>query len=142
MSDVLCSSCKRLRSDLEQSLKKVAALTHIDKENRLKPSSHFPGKYLSPKSLKKKKQNVTQERMNNMRLLKKYDSVNVTLNEDQHNEMCTVVDQTNKVGSKNLDDLFVEGDKEGVGQAIRSIWKNDVRNIKREFEDDQKQNGE
>ena len=111
MSDVLCSSCKHLRSDLEQSLKKASTLTPNEKENHLKSSSHFPEKYLSPKSLKKKRSNVNYERANDKRLLKKYENADVTLNEDQHDGMCDAIDKINSIGSDCLDSIFAEGDK-------------------------------
>lgn len=138
MSEVLCSSCKRLRSDLEQSLKKKSCLAQNEK---VKSCSHFPEKYLSPKSLKKKRQNINYERTNDKRLLKKYGDVDVTLNEDQHYQMCDIIEQINNTGSKSLDDIFVEGDKHGVRPALQAIWKNDQQNIKKEFHNDQRQNG-
>ena len=141
MNAVLCSACKRLRSDLDQTLKRMITVSSDEKENRLKPCSHFPEKYLSPKSLKKKRQNINYERTVDKRLLKKYENTDVTLNEEQHDEMCSIVEQINLVGSKCLEELLVEGDKQGVGQAIRSIWKNDVQNIKKEFDSDQRKNG-
>lgn len=137
MSTVLCSSCKRLRSDLDQTLVRMVTVSPGEKENRLKPSSHFPEKYLSPQSLKKKRKNVNHERALNKRLLEKYESMDVTLNEEQHDEMCSFIEQVNGVGSKGLEELLVEGDKEGVGEAIRNIWKNDLQNIKKEFHRDQ-----
>lgn len=141
MTAVLCSFCKRLRSDLEYNVKKAATVTPSEKENRLKPSSHFPEKYLSPKSLKKKKQNTSRERINDKRLLSKYNSADVTLTEDQHDQMCDVVAKISEMGSESLETVFAEGDKQGVGRAIRAIWQNDLRNVKKEFDSDQKQNG-
>lgn len=141
MSDVLCSSCKRLRSDLEYACKKAATVTQSEKENRLKPSSHFPEKYLSPQSLKKKKQNTSQERIKDKRLLKKCSNMDVTLDDNQHEQMCEVIEQINKVGTDKLDALFAEGDKHGVGHAIKTLWENDVKNLKTEFDTDQKRNG-
>ena len=49
----MCPACKRLRNDLNQRLKKVKSINLQQKENRVQPSSHFPEKYLSPKSLKR-----------------------------------------------------------------------------------------
>ena len=47
-----------------------------------------------------------------------------------------------KIGAKELESALAEGDKHGVGPAIRAIWKNDLQNIKKEFDQDQKQNSE
>ena len=41
-----------------------------------------------------------------------------------------------------LNDLFAEGDKHGVGQVMKDLWEKDKRNIKEEFERDQKKNSE
>ena len=106
---------------MEYALKKATAVTPSEKENRLKPSSHFPEKYFSSKSLEKKRQNTSQERIHDKRLLKKCSDMDVTLNEDQHEQMCEVIEQIRQVGGDGLDALFAEGDKQGVGQAFRTI---------------------
>ena len=139
MDAVMCPACKRLRNDLDQRLKKMRSTNLQQKENRVQPSSHFPEKYLSPKSLKKKRQNMQQERS---KLLKKYSHMEVSLNEDQHDQMCNVMENVAQIGAKELESALAEGDKHGVGPAIRAIWKNDLQNIKKEFDQDQKQNSE
>ena len=139
MDAVMCPACKRLRNDLDQWLKKMSSTNLQQKENRVQPSSHFPEKYLSPKSLKKKRQNMQQERS---KLLKKYSHMEVSLNEDQHDQMCNVMENVAQIGAKELESALAEGDKHGVGPAIRAIWKNDLQNIKKEFDQDQKQNSE
>ena len=78
MPAVLCKPCKRLRSDLEQRLK-TSTVTPEEKENRVQPSSHYPVKYLSPVSVKKKKQNTQLERSRDKKKLKKYEYTDLTL---------------------------------------------------------------
>ena len=114
MDAVMCPACKRLRNDLNQRLKKVKSIDLQHKENRVQPSSHFPEKYLSPKSLKKKRQNMQQERS---KLLKKYSHMEVSLNEDQHEQMCNM-EKVAQIGAEELESSLVEGDKHGVGPAI------------------------
>ena len=65
----------------------------------------------------------------------------VSLNEDQHDQMCNIMENVAQIGAKELELSLAEGDKHGVGPAI-TIWKNDLQNIKKEFDQDQKQNSE
>lgn len=55
MEDVMCKSCKRLRNDLDQRLKKIEAIPPEKKRDRVQPSSNFPEKYLSPNSINRKR---------------------------------------------------------------------------------------
>ena len=137
MLDVMFSACKRLRNELNQRLKKATSITPQQKENRLQPSSHFPEKYLSPKSLKRKRKYMQQERS---KLLDKFSHMEVSLDEDQHNQMCQLVEKISEVGAADLESAFTDGDKHGVGPAIRAIWKSDLQNIKQEFDQDQQRN--
>ena len=134
MAEVMCPACKRLLNELNQRLKKVESTSSQQKENRVKPTSHFPEKYLSPKSLKKKRQNMQQERS---KLLKKYTHLEVTLNEEQHDEMCSIMEKVTQVGAEEVESSLVDSDKYGVGSAVRAIWEND---LKKEFNKDQHQN--
>ena len=74
------------------------------------------------------------------KLLKKFSHVEVSLSEDQHDQMCNIVEKFSQIGAEELESSLVEGDKHGVGPAIRGIWKNDLQNIKKEFDQDQQQN--
>lgn len=122
MDAVMCSACKYLHNDLSQRLiKESEKHWPQQKENRVQPSSHFPEKYLSPKSIK---QNMQQERSS---LLKKFSHIEISLNEDQHDEMCNIMEEIEQIGAKELESSLLEGDKHGVGPAIRTIWKNDLQ---------------
>ena len=123
MDAVLCQACKRLRSDLEQRLKTSSKVTVQDKENRVQPSSHFPVKYLSPDSQKEKKRQTQLERKRDKKMLKKYECVEVSLNDEQHDDMCAIIDKISQ-SEFCLNDLFVEGDKHGVGQVGNGQEKN------------------
>ena len=81
MDAVLCQACKRLRSDLEQRLKTSSRVTVQDKENRIQLSSHFPVKYLSPDS-QKEKQQTQLKRKRDKKMLKEYECVEVSLNDE------------------------------------------------------------
>ena len=138
MNSVLCSSCKRLRSDLRQRVKSCSEVTSFDKENRLQPSSTFPTKYLSPASKNKRIKLTQLERKNDKKLLKKYEFTDVVLEDEQHEEMSRIVE---KISSQNfIDDLFSSMTGESK-KMLRDLWENDKRNIKGEYEKDQKKNG-
>ncbi len=136
MDVVKCSACKRLQNDLNQRLKKIKHVAPRQKENRVCPSSHYPEKYLSPKSLKKKRQNMQQERS---KLLKKYSHMEVSLSENQNG---SIMEKVSKIGAEELESSLAEGDKHGVGVAMRAIWKSDQQNIKKELDQDQEKNCE
>ena len=137
MADVMCPACKRLIDNLNQRFKKLTSTTSEQKENRVQSSSHYPEKYLSPKSIQKKRKNMQFDRS---KLLKKFSHMEVSLSEEQHDEMCELMEKVNEVGSAELESALSEADKQGVGPSIRAIWKNDLINIKKEFDQDQKRN--
>ena len=136
MTDVMCSGCKCLINELNQRLKKVQNTTSEQKQHHVNASSRFPEKYLSPKSLKKKRQNMQQERT---ALLKNYTHTEISLSEDQHDQMCDIVDKVSN--AKELESMFTDGDNHGVGLALRELWKSDLQNVKKELEGDQQKNG-
>ena len=48
--------------------------------------------YMSPASQTKRKQNATMERGFDKRKLTRYENTEITLSEEQHREMCDIVD--------------------------------------------------
>ena len=45
-----------------------------------------------------------------------------TLAEEQHNEMCIIVDRIEEVGKDDLEKVFADGDVHGVSAQIREVW--------------------
>ena len=66
-------------------------------------------------------------------MLKKYECVEVSLNDEQHDDMCAIIDKISQ-SEFCLNDLFVEGDKHGVGQVMKDLWEMDKRKIKGIYE--------
>ena len=64
-------------------------------------------------------------RSNDKRELIKYESTDITLADEQHDDMCTLMNQIDDVGNEDLKRIFTEGDSYGVGDKIRAIWKTD-----------------
>ena len=140
LESVPCSACKRLLSDLNQRLK--TAISSPDKVKRQQPSSHCPLKYMSPSSQKKRKENTQPERAKDRKLLQKYSHIELTLDDEQHDELSKLVDAIEEKGSEELENIMLDADNHGVGVAVREIWLIDKMRMKDEFDKDQKKNCE
>ena len=60
-------------------MKKVTSLSPDEKEIRLKPCSHFPEEYLSPKSVKQKRKNMQLEQTKTKKLAHRLTSISAYL---------------------------------------------------------------
>ena len=58
--------------------------------------------------------------------LARYKENEVMLNEEQHTEMCSIVERTE---NDDLEKLFKEGNEHGIGELMKEIWFTD-KNIK------------
>lgn len=141
MESVMCSSCKRLRNILEQQVKRISSRSPSKKVARVQPSSNYPLKFLSPKSVEKK-QKIHQERTHDKKLLNKFSGMDVALNDLQNEEMTALVNKITEIGSEEVKSAIEEGEKHqcGIGSTIKAIWDNDVAAMKKEFNVDQKEN--
>ena len=63
------------------------------------------------------------ERNNDKLKLAKYESTEVTLSEDQHEDMSTVMNKIKEVSKDRLEKNYVEDDAHGVG---KKIYKRDM----------------
>ena len=138
--EVLCRACKRLKLDLEWQRKRTQSESPSRKVKRQAPSSKARLTYMSPSSQLKRKQNVLMERNSDKRKLSKYQNTEVTLSEEQHEEMSAIVRRIEEVGKDELEKVFAEGDAHGVGTQIREIWKTDRREQLEQFSEDQARN--
>jgi len=77
-----------------------------------------------PASQQKRQQNSQYARNLSARKLSKYRESEVTLNEEQHNEMVTIFERTK---SDELDKLFKESNEHGVGELMKAIWFTDKK---------------
>ena len=139
--EVMCSACKRLRTDLNWQLKRTQAESPSRKVKRQAASSKAKLSYMSPASQLKRKQNMISERNNDKIKLRRYENTEVTLADDQHDDMCNVVKTIEEVGKNDLDKVFAEGDSHGVGDKIREVWLTDKRQQSKQFHTDQAKNG-
>ena len=59
---------------------------------------------------------------NDKKKLRKYENTEVTLADDQHEDMCNIVKTIEEVSKDDLEKLFAEGDIHGVGdKSQRSL---------------------
>ena len=154
---VQCSSCKRLVSDLNQRIK--SAVSSPDKVKRQQPSSHCPLKYMSPTSQQKRKENTQRERAKDRTQLQKYSHTELTLDDEQHDELTKLMEAIDKSGEEEVEKIMKEADRYvivirinyqflyynymyscGAGDAVREIWEMDKKKMKDDFTQDQQDN--
>ena len=138
--EVMCSSCKRLKTDLKWQRKRTLR-SPSRKIKRQASSSKAKLSYMSPASQSKRKQNLLTER-NNDKKLAKSENTEVTLADEQHEEMSAIINKIEEVGKDDIEKVFAEGDSHGVGKEIREVWMTDKRQQLNQFKADQARNSE
>ena len=91
-----------------------------------------------PASQQKRRSNAQAARSNMMRKLKRYSEADVTLNDDQHEEMCSIV---RGISDEELGKVLLEGSEHGVGELMKEIWYTDSKRQQQQFVHDQSKNG-
>ena len=104
--EVMCSACKRLKTHLDWQLKRTMAESPSRKVKRQAPSSKAKLSCMSPASQLKRKQNTTSERNNDKKKLRKYENTEVTLADDQHEDMCIMADHSDTVQQQILGGIY------------------------------------
>jgi len=74
--------------------------------------------------------------------LAKYEKTEVTLSDDQHEEMSAIVNEIEEKSRDELEKIFAEGDTHGVGTQVREVWITDKRQQLDQFRADQQRNSE
>ena len=102
-AEARCSACKRHCSDLEWQLQRTAKESPSRKVKRQAASSRARLTYMSPVSQLKRKQNASMEHGIDKRKLAKYENTEVTLADEQHTQMCDIVNVIDgTVGDEDL----------------------------------------
>ena len=96
---------------------------------------------MSPGSQLKRKQNVSMERGIDKRKLAKYENTEITLADEQHMQMCDVMNAIDYEAVDDLQKIFEEGESHGVGSKLKEIWTTDRRQRIQQFQQDQARNG-
>ena len=131
---VLCKSCKRLCCDLEHQRRSDVSASKS--EARLLPSSNFKLKYLSPQSVSKQKEATLREWSHDKAMIAKL-SPDMVLEDDQSDEVATILETIEEKASDELENVFKEADSRSVGTAVHNAWETDKRNAKAIFNKDQ-----
>ena len=110
MEEVLCQPCKKMISHLDQRVRAATKVTPAEKVARLDPSSRCPLAVLSPNSRKKRKENLLKERC---QYKKKYEHIELTLDDEQNDEMAKIVEIIDRDASDTLNKVIDEVDSHG-----------------------------
>ena len=135
--EVMCGGCKRLLTDLNYQKKRTSAESPARKIKRQSASSRAKLVNMSPYSQQKRKQNVQNARTNSFKKLTKYEESEIILDGEQHDEMCSIVENTE---AEVLAKIFEEGDEHGVGDIMKEIWVTDKKREQQQFKGDQANN--
>ena len=72
------------------------------------------------------------------RYVERISKTDVTLNDEQHDEMCAIIDG---IGEESLEKIFLEASEHGVGSLVKDIWFTDSKRQQKQFSHDQANNG-
>jgi hypothetical protein len=111
MDDVMCQPCKKMRSHLDQRVRVSQAVTPMKKAARLEPSSRCPLSTLSPASVNKRRENLMIERAQDKKTIRKYEHTEITLDDDQSDEMAEIV-VINSRSPDALSEIFQEAERQ------------------------------
>ena len=130
----MCRSCKRLHSDLDHQRRR----SDVSPSRRLKrqqPSSSFKLKYLSPASATKRKTAAQKERSLDKAKASRLAEFDITLEDDQSDEVSEIVSTTEEKYSEELETTLNEADAHSAstGNSIRSSWERDKAASKASF---------
>ena len=129
---VLCRECKCLQHHLEHQ----KCRSQVSPPRRIasqQPSSSFNFKYLSPASTIKRKKDTQMERSADKAKLAKCDDLEVTLDDEQSDELSSIMSNIEETSADELDKIFKEADGCSAGDSIRAVWELDRNNSKGRF---------
>ena len=141
MSEVLCSSCKRLICNLEHQKRRSEEFSPARKLARQKPSSRYKFKYLSPASTAIRKKAAQMERSSDKAKLARHEDMELLLDNDQSEELCNIMKTIEESCPDELQQVFQEGENHSVGNQVRDSWELDKLHAKESFFKDQIKNG-
>ena len=109
---------------------------------RQQPSSTYKLKYLSPASVLKRKVATQKERSTDKVKLSQLAEFDITLEDDQSDEVGEVMKTIEEQCVEDLRNLFDEVDSHSLstGKSLRDTWERDKANCKAEFFKDQLKN--
>ena len=139
-SCVMCPPCVRLKCDIEHQARRTKEESPSKKKERQDTSSRARLSYMSPESRVQRQCKQAARRFSDKRKLEHFEATEVPLDAEQDEEMSTIVSKIEETCPDELEKLFSEGNKHGVGSKLRSIWSTDRQREYADFSKDQKIN--
>lgn len=128
--------CVRLKCDIERQAMRTSEESPSKKAARQTASSRARLTYMSPNSQAQCQRKQAAKRFVDKHKMERYE-VDIPLDTEQDDEMSAVVSKIEEVCSDELQKLFKEGEKHGVGLKLRNTWNTDKRREYTEFNRDQ-----
>ena len=94
---------------------------------------------MSLASQQNRRSNAQTAISNMMRKLKRCSEADVTLTDDQHEEICSIVCE---ISDEELEKVFLEGSEHGVSELMKEVWYTDSKRQQQQYLHDQSSNGE
>ena len=140
-NEVLCRNCSRLRCNLEHQVRRTMDQGPSKRIKQQDPSSHARLSYMSPNSQSKRIAIKRIERFKDKRKLGRFTHTDLTLDDEQDEELSSIVLTITENHSEELEKVFDQGKKHGVESKLHDIWSLDARRESVIFKQDQEQNG-
>lgn len=140
-TEVLCRYCVRLRCNLNHQVRRTKDQGPSKRMKQQDPSSRARLSYMSPNNKSKRTVNKRIERGKDKRKVKRFTRTDLTIDCEQAEEISAVVSMISREHSDELEKVFEQGKKHGVGSKLRDIWNLDARRDSIEFKKDQDRNG-
>jgi len=137
----MCKNCKHLKYNLDHQ-KRRSTVSPSRKIARQKPSSSFKLKYLSPASVAQRKKATQRERSADKAKLARVAELDVSLDEDQSDELTNTMKHIEEANQDELEKIFKEADEHSVGESIRAAWESNRQSTKQKFFKDQQINSQ
>lgn len=137
-NEVLCRNCSRLRCNLEHQVRRTMDQGRMKQQD---PSSHARLSYMPPHSQSKRMANKRIECGKDKRKLGRFTHTDLMLDNEQDEELSSIVSMMTENHSEELEKVFDQGKKHGVESKLRDIWNLDARRDSVIFKQDQQQNG-
>ena len=133
----VCRNCKKLHHDLSVLKNRAESASPGHKDKWTDPSSNRPMKYLSPDSRAVRFGKMTKERTCLRKSLSKFESMDINLLGNQHDEVCQLVSAIAERGKDDLEQIFHEAEtaNEGGGELLKQLWDRDIEDKKSFYED-------
>lgn len=106
---VMCPACVRLKCDLQHQANRTAMESPSKKKARQQSSSRARLTYMSPASKERRRTNQQNDRKNLKKKVLHYNKTEVTLDDEQSDEVSSITSYLQENHAEELEKLFAEG---------------------------------